>query len=98
MHKLSPHRIHAFLVKCTKLPSTTGACRCLSPVVLHLDHVSLVSHIWLDVFNFFRREQAFNNSSIRTVAAIREALADARYEAEQRDGDGDGGTLLTKVR
>ncbi|CAM9962300.1 unnamed protein product [Sphacelaria rigidula] len=41
--------------------------------------------------------QAFNNSSIRTVAAIREALADARYEAEQRDGDGDGGTLLTKV-
>ncbi|CAM9375685.1 unnamed protein product [Pylaiella littoralis] len=31
--------------------------------------------------------EAFNNSSIRTVAACREALTEARYDAEQREND-----------
>lgn len=45
----------------------------------------------------FNGIKAFNNSSIRTVAAARDALADARYEAEQRRGDADGETLIGKV-
>ncbi|CAM9656054.1 unnamed protein product [Ectocarpus sp. 13 AM-2016] len=48
--------------------------------------------------------EAFNNASIRTVAACRDALTEARYEGEQREagGGGGGGTdggsdSLTKV-
>lgn len=45
------------------------------------------------------RRKAFNNESIRTVAACREALAEARYEAEQREQEtsDDGAESLTKV-
>lgn len=50
-------------------------------------------------------KKAFNNASIRTVAACRDALTEARYEGEQREagGGGGGGTdggsdSLTKVR
>lgn len=47
------------------------------------------------------RGQAFNNSNIRTVAACREALTEARYEAEQRENeivtDGEA-TGVVKVR
>lgn len=45
------------------------------------------------------RFQAFNNESIRTVAACREALTEARYEAEQLENDSsaDGTDAIVKV-
>lgn len=42
--------------------------------------------------------KAFNISSIRTVSVCREALTDARYEAEQRQGDAGGAAMVTKAR
>lgn len=43
--------------------------------------------------------KAFNNESIRTVAACREALVEARFEAEQREREtgNDGADPLAKV-
>lgn len=45
------------------------------------------------------RFQGFNNESIRAVAACREALTEARFEAEQRENDNatDGTDTLVKV-
>lgn len=41
----------------------------------------------------------FNNSSVRTIAICRDALADARYEADQREGDAnDAAGAMIKVR
>lgn len=53
---------------------------------------------FLDLFPVWgSREKAFNSQTVRKVAAARDALADARYEAEQREGDPDEVSMLTKV-
>lgn len=42
--------------------------------------------------------EVFNNSSVRTIAICRDALADARYEADQREGDAnDAAGAMIKV-